>query len=102
MALEVPRILASASCIVLYIEISYLNNDLAFSAPLFFPKRKIPYPTPISKSIKMVNFWLLSQAPESSEQFAWLSRNHREMETQLAHSGTAPSIPADLSQNEAI
>ena len=49
-----------------------------------------------------MKFRLLSRAPESSEQFAWLSHNHREVEMELVRSGTAPSILADSSQDEAI
>jgi hypothetical protein len=45
---------------------------------------------------------LVSRAPESSEQFAWLNRRYREMETQLTRSGAIPSIIADSSQDEAI
>jgi hypothetical protein len=27
----------------------------------------------------VLHFWLLSRLPESSEQFAWLNRTHREL-----------------------
>jgi hypothetical protein len=46
--------------------------------------------------------WLFSRDHESSEQFAWLNCSHREIETQLACSGTAPSIIVDSSQDETI
>ena len=34
-------------------------------------------------------FWEFSRDHKSSEQFVWLNRRHREMETQLAHSSVA-------------
>ena len=33
--------------------------------------------------------WEFSRGHKSSEQFVWLNRRHREMETQLAHSSVA-------------
>jgi hypothetical protein len=45
---------------------------------------------------------LFSRDHESSGQFVWLNRSHREIEAQLACSGTAPSIIADSSQDETM
>jgi hypothetical protein len=45
---------------------------------------------------------LFSRDHESSEQFAWLNCSHREIETQLACAGAAPSIIVDSSQDETI
>jgi hypothetical protein len=45
---------------------------------------------------------LFSRDHESREQFAWLNCSHREIETQLACAGTAPSIRVDSSQDETI
>ena len=47
-------------------------------------------------------FGLFSRDHESSEQFAWLNCSHREIETQLACAGAAPSIIVDSSQDETI
>ncbi len=40
----------------------------------------------------MHNNWDFSRERESSEQFVWLHRTHRELETQFTRSGIAPSI----------
>jgi len=45
---------------------------------------------------------LFSRDHESSEQFVWLNRRSSEMETQLTPLGTALSIIADSSPDEAV